>query len=258
MNKSEHGIDAAEIEAFWRDGYLVVPNWYRGAALKAIQQSARDAAAKPSKPWELEAALGYPGAPAQYGAGSATPRRLLGAYGRNGLWQWHASGPRMLSYLRRLFADDTLYLSQAHHNCLMTKTPRFSSDTGWHQDIRYWHYPQKHLINAWLALGDETPHNGGLTVIPGSHGFNLLREQFDQQLFLKLDHHSNQALLKKEHAIELKAGDVLFFHCCLLHRARRNLTAKTKLSLVFTYSAGTNLPIEGTRSASAAVVPLFK
>ena len=49
---------------------------------------------------------------------------------------------------------------------------------------------------------------------------------------------------------ELEPGDVLFFHCRLLHSAGWNRTAETKLSLVYTYHAADNRPLPDTRSAS--------
>ena len=75
----------------------------------------------------------------------------------------------------------------AHHNCVMTKQPRFSSDTGWHQDVRYWHFERPELVNVWVALGDETPENGCLRVIPGTHAGTFRPEQFDAAKFLRAD-----------------------------------------------------------------------
>ena len=123
----------------------------------------------------------------------------------------------------------------AHHNCIMTKEPRHSSDTGWHQDIRYWSFERPELVSVWLALTSETTKNGCLRLIPGSHRLNLDRERFDQDLFLRPELPENQALIEKAVWAELEPGDVLFFHARTFHAASRNHTDRAKFSVVFTF-----------------------
>jgi len=140
-------------------------------------------------------------------------------------------------------------MSQCHHNCVMTKHPGFSSETLWHQDIRYWSFDRPELVSVWLALGSETADNGALWVIPGSHQLELDRGRFDAELFLRPELPENRELIDAAQVVELDAGDVLFFHCRLFHAAGMNRTSKVKLSLVGTYHDGDNAPIPGTRSA---------
>ena len=75
------------------------------------------------------------------------------------------------------------------------------------------------------------------------------RGQFDAALFFRDDVKKNQKLMKGAVNIELSAGDLLLFHCRLLHRADRNYTDAVKYSVVFTYHDIKNRPIAGTRSA---------
>ncbi|WP_459619897.1 phytanoyl-CoA dioxygenase family protein [Burkholderia sp. 3C] len=49
--------------------------------------------------------------------------------------------------------------------------------------------------------------------------------------------------------VEMRAGDVVFFHCKTLHRAGQNGSAQVKLSLNFAYHGAGNFPVQGTRSA---------
>jgi phytanoyl-CoA hydroxylase len=147
-------------------------------------------------------------------------------------------------------------LAQAHHNCVMTKQPRYSSVTGWHQDIRYWSFERPELVSVWLALGHEYPDNGCLSLIPGTHLLELSRERLDGALFLRADMPDNRALIDARVTPLLEPGDVLFFHCRTFHAAGANRTADTKFSLVFTYHTADNRPVPGTRSAALASVPL--
>lgn len=241
---------ADELSAFERDGFLVsrglAEEPLRGRMLAAIH----DGIERHVEPIEYEADLKYPGAPTHRGAqGGKTPRRLLQAHARGAVFTEWIAHPGVINRLRGLLGSP-LYCPLAHHNCVMTKSPRFSSETGWHQDIRYWSFTERHLITVWLALGDEHPENGCLHVIPGTHRQQFAPEQFDSDLFFRPDPADNAALIAQAMPVELSAGDVLFFHCRTLHAASANHTDQTKFSVVFTYRGEGNRPTPGSRSAS--------
>jgi phytanoyl-CoA hydroxylase len=178
-----------------------------------------------------------------------TVRRQLQVYARDPAIRDWASSSEVTARLRQLLGPQVM-LSQAHHNCLMTKQPRFSSATGWHQDIRYWSFQRPELVSVWLALDAETAGNGCLAFLPGSHVMSFASERLDDALFLREDIPENQALTATRVTAELQAGDVVFFHCRTFHAAGSNRTNQVKLSLVFTYHAADNAPLPGTRSAS--------
>jgi len=212
--------------------------------------------AEESGPLEYEAQVKYPGSPASLDApGGRTVRRLLQAYDRDPLFGDWATSRAIGDRLRPLLGPQ-IELSQAHHNCVMTKNPAFSSATAWHQDIRYWSFERPELISVWLALGQEHEENGCLLLVPGSHQIEFRREQFDDALFLREDVEENRRILKGRVAAELDERDVLFFHCRLLHAAGRNRTALTKFAAVFTYYSASNRPLPGTRSASLPSIAL--
>jgi phytanoyl-CoA hydroxylase len=201
-------------------------------------------------PLEFEVDVNYPGAPSGLSApGGKTPRRLLNAYSRDAVFREWATSPVVVTALKQLIGTAHVMLTQNHHNCIMTKMPEYSTQTGWHQDIRYWSFDRPELVNVWLALGDETAEKGGMRFIPGSHHLTLDRGRFDAALFLRDDLPENQALLSSAVQTELKAGDVLFFHCKTFHLAGENETGEEKYSVVFSYHAADNHPIPDTRSA---------
>ena len=247
---------AAELQQFDSDDYIVArafasPN--ECAGLKAIAQ--RNLAAQ-TPPVEYEADTRYPGAPVSLDApGGRTVRRLLQMCARDpAVGRW-ATQPAIAARLQQLIGP-AVELSQAHHNCMMTKNPSYSSVTNWHQDIRYWAYARPELVSVWLALGREYFENGCLLVLPGSHNLEIGAQQLDEALFLRPDIDANKPLIRAQRRVELATGDVLFFHCRLFHAAGHNQTADTKFSLVFTYHAADNRPLAGTRSASLPEIPL--
>jgi phytanoyl-CoA hydroxylase len=252
----DHAFTPEELNAFRRDGFVIV----RDLAAPEVRQSILHAAAADlagaAQPVEYEAQLHYPGAPDSLEApGGHTVRRLLQACARAPVFRQWATSLAVSARLHQLLGPE-LALAQAHHNCVMTKQPRFSSVTGWHQDLRYWSFQRPELVSVWLALGREHAENGCLSLIPGTHLVDFAADRLDPALFLREDLPQNRELISHRVTPMLEPGDVLFFHCRTLHAAGANRTAETKFSLVFTYHSADNLPLPGTRSASVPSIPV--
>jgi phytanoyl-CoA hydroxylase len=250
------GFTAVEIERFKRTGYVVVRHLAPDALRERMLAISKAHLAALTAPIEYEADVQYPGAPVSHDApGGRTARRLLSAYERDPVFrEWATSAP-LARRLQQLLGP-RVELSQAHHNCVMTKDPRYSSLTHWHRDVRYWSFERPDLVSVWLALGAEREENGCLHVLPSSHTLDVRPEQLDAAQFLRSDIEENHALLATQIAVELEPGDVLFFHARLFHAAGHNRTRETKLSVVFTYHAADNHPLAGTRSAAVPDIAL--
>lgn len=238
-----------ELDQFHQDGYVVVRGLTSAADVALMRQITMTGLRDLIEPIEYEAELHYPGAPESKDAeGGRTVRRLKQAHSRGFVFTQWMTRPEVLNRIQQLLGPRVV-CPLAHHNCIMTKQPRFSSETGWHQDIRYWSFQRPELINAWIALSSERPENGCLQVIPGSHKLILDRKRLDDELFFRGDLPENQPLIEAKEFVPLSPGDVLFFHCRTLHAASRNFTNETKYSAVFTFRAADNPPTTGTRSA---------
>lgn len=242
---------AEDVARFARDGYLIAPGLADADTLEEMRRITAEGLARHLPPIEYEADLHYPGAPeSRAAAGGQTARRLKQAMTRGPVFLEWIMHPEVLGRLQQLLGPQVV-CPLAHHNCIMTKQPEFSSDTGWHQDIRYWSFPKPELVSAWIALGEEHPENGGLLVIPGSHRLVYQPRQFDAEKFFRADLPENAALIASRAPVLMHPGDVLFFHCLTLHAASRNRTTEPKLSVVFTFRGGDNRPLAGTRSAAS-------
>ena len=242
-------LTAQQKASFERDGFVYV----RGLApLDAVERMravvSRDAA-EHIGPLEYEAELGYPGAPESKGAeGGKTIRRLRMAMFRDPVFQRIALGPEAVGAMRSLLGPH-LVLPLGHHNCVMLKDPKYSSDTGWHQDVRYWRFTRPELVNLQLCLDHATPVTGALHFLPGSHVRTYSPEQFDEQLFLREDVETNQALIASATSEPLGPGDAVLFHCRTFHAATRNRSGWPTRSLILTYRATDNPPTPGGPSS---------
>ncbi len=178
-----------------------------------------------------------------------TIRRLRQVYHRDILFKNWMENPEIRPILQQLL-NDRVAITIAHHNSIMTKMPHYSTPTAWHQDRRYWHYSDDNLLSVWLALDQEDEHNGVLEFIPKSHKLSFEADQFDNKEYFRTDHPKNMSLIETKVSTTLTRGDVVLFHCKLLHRANANRTQKPKISFVYTVKGASTKVIEGTRSAA--------
>jgi phytanoyl-CoA hydroxylase len=249
-------IIESQIAELEERGYVVVPAFVPDRELVELNQAARSQLAARAQPLELEADLHYPGAPSSRDAtGGETVRRLLDAYARDSAFRARATAASVRRWMEAYFGERAM-MSRAHHNCLMTKHPRYGSMTGWHRDIRYWSFAEENLVSIWVALGAESAENGALWLVPGSHAMALDAERFDEARFFRVDRTDNAEIIRGALSPPLAPGDALFFHCNTLHSAGQNSSDKVKFSLVYTYHARSNAPTPGTRSASRPEVAL--
>ena len=250
-------MGSINVEQFFNHGFVVIRHWLTGQTLTELQLEVDRQVKLKQEPYELESEVGYPGAPlSALAIGGQTTRRLLQAYDRDFIFQKIATSAAMNMVMQQLLKSEQVSLSRNHHNCIMTKSPEFSSHTGWHQDYRYWQFQRSNLVSAWIALGDEHKNNGGMQLIPGSHNMHFTSDQFDQQQFFISSGHAQQSIIEQATSIELKAGDALFFHANTLHCAGKNHSQHTKYALVFTYHEQDNEPIAGSKSAKVSSINL--
>jgi len=244
-------LSTEQLASFIRDGYLVLPEIVSAEQLTALRELTNEQLKKRIEPFELEAEVHYPGAPKTVDAeGGSTIRRLLHAYERGSVYQKWAEAPVIKQAVTQILNVDELYLNPNHHNCVMTKQPDYSSKTSWHRDTRYWHFDDKYLVNAWIALGDEKAENGGMLILPGSHRWDVSADALDEAQFLIEDHPSNKARLSLAKQVDLNAGDCLLFSAHCFHAAGKNTTDKQKYSLVFTYHGEDTKALLNTKSST--------
>ena len=249
-------LSAAQLRQFRQDGYLVLPAMVSPDVCADIRAVAQDHLLRALPPLEYEAEVGYSGAPSSLDApGGGTVRRLQGAWQRADALRAWAEDARIVASMEQLL-EEPVALTLAHHNCVMTKHPRYGTATGWHRDIRYWRFVRNELVTVWLALGEEHAENGALRVIPGSHRFDIKPEQLDALDFLRPDAAENEVLFAQGITVLLHAGDVLLFHSGLFHAAGPNSQNEVKMSVAFAYRGRSNLPLDGSRSAAGGDVPL--
>jgi phytanoyl-CoA hydroxylase len=184
-----------------------------------------------------------------------TIRRLRQVYHRDIVFKHWMEEPTIRPILKQILGEDPT-ITIAHHNSIMTKMPKSSTATSWHQDFRYWNFENDNLVSVWLALDSEHEVNGVLEFIPGSHKMAFNASQFEEKEYFSEGISENAEIIAKKVSYDLEKGDVILFHCKLLHRANRNDTDEVKISFVYTVKGSSNKAMAETRSTEYQEIEL--
>jgi phytanoyl-CoA hydroxylase len=240
-------LNQEQLEHFNTNGFLIIKSFASHALCDEILEKTKEHLDNKIAPIESEQEY------MNLSDDTITVRRLRQVYDREDIFKKWMTNTQMRPILKQLLNDKPV-LTLAHHNSIMTKIPKDSTRTFWHQDRRYWHFENNDLVTVWLSLGNEYLENGLLEFIPGSHKIDFDKECFDHDSNFIDAQEDNKKLIKTRTSTNLEKGDVVLFHCKTLHHANKNISNKTKISFVYTARAKSNHPIKGTRSDYKEVI----
>lgn len=148
-----------------------------------------------------------------------------------------------------------------YHSKLMQKEPRVGGAWEWHQDYGYWYKNEfllpDQMMSVMVAITDANRENGCLQVIKGSHKMGRVEHGFAGEQVGASQRYVDLALKTMERIyVELKAGDVLFFHSNILHRSEANLSDNPRWSMISCYNRQSNIGYNESSSSSASITPI--
>ena len=158
-----------------------------------------------------------------------------------------------LAGLARFLLDDEVYLHQTRLNY----KPGFQGrEFYWHSDFETWHVedgmPRMRALSVSVLLAENTPNNGPLMVIPGSH------KSYVTCVGETPEDHYRQSLKKQEYGVpdELSLaelahrhgivaptghpGTVILFDCNMMHGSNGNITPFPRSNVFMVYNAVSN------------------
>ncbi|HSM20519.1 MAG TPA: ectoine hydroxylase [Hyphomicrobiales bacterium] len=163
-----------------------------------------------------------------------------------------AADARLAEVARFLLGDD-VYIHQSRLNY----KPGFEGkDFYWHSDFETWHVedgmPRMRALSMSVLLTENTPHNGPLMLIPGSHKRYVAcvgetpedhyKQSLKKQEYGVPDHDSLSALAA-EGGIEApigKPGTVVIFDCNTMHGSNGNITPFARSNAFMVFNAVSN------------------
>ena len=239
-------VSPAQIEAFRRDGFVVIPDLLDLAELDAFG-TAVDAAVTARTSHDTRSL-------------DEKSRYEQSFYQCINLWEDH-DAVRPLTFHPALGAAAAALLGvdavRLWHDQALYKEPG-GRETDAHQDQGYWPIEQTDTITAWIPFDGSTLESGAMGYVPGSHTFGVRK-------FINIFFGEPEDLIAAPESrgiepvfIEVPRGGVAFHHGLTFHLAKPNRTARMRRVHTIIYfrdgcTRSTRLPHPSVERASIAV-----
>jgi ectoine hydroxylase len=236
-------ISIEQAAQFDRDGYLVLENLFSEEEVAFLQSEARTLLGDPAA-LEEETVISEPG--------SREIRSIFRIHAQSPVIGRLAADER-LSGVARFLLGDEVYIHQSRLNY----KPGFQGkEFYWHSDFETWHVedgmPRMRALSMSILLAENTPHNGPLMLIPGSHRSFLTcvgetpedhyRMSLKRQEYGVPDEDSLAELAHKHGIVAPtgKPGSVVIFDCNIMHGSNGNITPFPRANAFLVYNAVSN------------------
>lgn len=232
-----------QADRFDRDGYLVLENLFASDEITALQAETARLLADPSA-LEPETIVREPAA--------NEVRSIFRIHQQSALIRRLAEDARLANVAQFLLGD-RVYIHQSRLNY---KPGFHGKEFYWHSDFETWHVedgmPRMRALSMSVLLAENTPHNGPLMLIPGSHKTfltcvgetpedhylsSLRKQEYGVPDDLSL------AEMVEQHGIVAPtgpAGTVVIFDCNIMHGSNGNITPLPRANAFMVYNALTN------------------
>ncbi|MEN3974247.1 ectoine hydroxylase [Emcibacter sp. SYSU 3D8] len=240
-------LSQADVKRFDADGYLVLENLFTADEVTALQA-------------ETARILGDPGdldpATVIREPDADEIRSVFRIHEQSALISRLAADER-LAGVARFLLDDDVYVHQSRLNY----KPGFQGkEFYWHSDFETWHVedgmPRMRALSMSVLLAENTPNNGPLMLIPGSHRHFLtcvgetppdhyLSSLRRQEYGVPDD--DSLAELAHTHGIAAPIGapgTVIMFDCNTMHGSNSNITPWPRANAFIVYNAVSNRLVE--------------
>ncbi len=223
-------LSDAQIAAFGRDGYLLIPSLLDGEETQLVLSAARSDAEMRRHAMQIADAQGR-----------STSLSLWNHPGDD-IYGMVARSHRVVDAMEQLLGGEVYH----YHSKLSAKEPKVGGAWEWHQDYGYWYqngclWPE--MASVFIALDEATRENGCLQVIKGSHHIGRIEHgRFGDQT--GADPERVQVALDRLELVYcvMQPGTALFFHSNLLHASDANLSDKPRWGLLCCYNTRHNDP----------------
>lgn len=236
-------LSEAELAMYERDGFLVFNNFLDTETVRRFQE-------------DLEAYENDDSILRSEGTitetGKQEIRSVFGIHELSSRFDKLTRNPEILGMVHQLLGSDA-YIHQSRINF---KPGFHGKGFDWHSDFETWHaedgMPRMRAVSFSVALTDNTPFNGPLMLIPGSHKTFIpcvgRTPEDNYQSSLKkqeLGVPSDKDLKNMADQYGIKAptgpaGSLIIFECNTLHASNANMSPWPRSNLFFVYNSVEN------------------
>ncbi len=238
-----HALTPEQLWSYEQNGFLVLPEVLTAQEVEALREEAAGLENNPAVR-EGEEVIREPG-------GTAL-RSIFRVHQLGRRLADLPRDPRFLEVARQILGSE-VYIHQSRVNM---KPALDGKEFYWHSDFETWHVedgmPAMRALSCSVLLTDNTPFNGPLTLIPGSHRqfvacvgetpeenykTSLRRQDIGVPDPLSLRLLAEQGGLQ---AVTAPAGSVVFFDCNTLHGSAGNLSPWPRSNVFMVYNSVEN------------------
>ena len=225
-------LDQNDVAAFDRDGYLIKRHTFDAEEIDLLRQAiATDEGLRANVTRFADDA----GRASEFVLWNDPGDDLFGAFARC---------ERIVGAMEQLLGGEVYH----YHTKLNMKRPRVGGAWNWHQDYGYWYnngclFPD--MATVAIAVHPATRENGCLQVLRGSHKMGRIDHgRVGGQTGADLDRVNEAMAVLERVYVELEPGDVVFFHCNMLHGSDMNTSNQPRHQLTCCYNRASNNPIK--------------
>ncbi|ODM33425.1 ectoine hydroxylase [Marinobacter adhaerens] len=270
-HRTDGPLSETELAQYERDGFLVFNNFLDQNTVRQFREDLR-AYEDDESILRSEGTITEPG--------KQEIRSIFGIHELSDRFDRLTRDPKILAMVRQLLGSDA-YIHQSRINF---KPGFHGKGFDWHSDFETWHaedgMPRMRAVSFSIALTDNTPFNGPLMLIPGSHKTfvpcvgRTPEDNYQSSLKkqeLGVPNNRDLAAMADEYGIKAPtgpAGSLIIFECNTLHASNANMSPWPRSNLFFVYNSVENQlqapfcgnkprpDFLGNRSNTEALVPV--
>ena len=268
---SDGPLSETELAQYERDGFLVFDSFLDQATVRQFREDLRGYE-------DDESILRSEGTITE--PGKQEIRSIFGIHELSDRFDRLTRDPRILAMVRQLLGSKA-YIHQSRINF---KPGFHGKGFDWHSDFETWHaedgMPRMRAVSFSIALTDNTPFNGPLMLIPGSHKTfvpcvgRTPEDNYQSSLKkqeLGVPNNRDLAAMADDYGIKAPtgpAGSLIIFECNTLHASNANMSPWPRSNLFFVYNSVENQlqapfcgnkprpDFLGNRNSTEALVPV--
>ena len=270
-DRSDGPLSETELAQYERDGFLVFDSFLDQATVRQFREDLRGYE-------DDESILRSEGTITE--PGKQEIRSIFGIHELSDRFDRLTRDPRILAMVRQLLGSKA-YIHQSRINF---KPGFHGKGFDWHSDFETWHaedgMPRMRAVSFSFALTDNTPFNGPLMLIPGSHKTfvpcvgRTPEDNYQSSLKkqeLGVPNKRDLAAMADDYGIKAPtgpAGSLIIFECNTLHASNANMSPWPRSNLFFVYNSVENQlqapfcgnkprpDFLGNRNSTEALVPV--
>ena len=234
-------ISDRDVEAYRRDGVIVVPEVLDGGTLAKVRQVIAELVAgaaditEHTDVYDLEPS---------HSKENPRVRRIKTPHKVHPIFDEIVRSAPVIDILKKLIGPGL----RLHGSKLNMKSAQYGSPVEWHQDWAFYPHTNDDILAIGVLLDDCDLANGPMLVTPGTHQGEVWNHHGDDGCFAGLiDPDLIKAEIERAVPCMGKAGSMSFHHVRALHGSAQNTSDRPRNLLLYEVAASDAWPLMGVK-----------